>query len=207
MKMKIIYVATLMMSSFVCAQAPEQRPPCEDALAMAPATADLVAVVDRIPAANCPDPSKLLGICRSLNDQRRVPIANTDRTQYEYEQKMKEAACVLPGEDQATVRRKVQTLWNNHQTNFGCTVAGFDLSNGNILKYSVRSRAFDFLNLSVETWNLNLNIVDPVDNKTVLDYLRSEIEANSNTSNEILPQLQEYYDFLKDAGAKHRSEL
>ena len=54
-------------------------------------------------------------------------------------------------------------------------------------------------------WKVNLNKVDKTDGRTVLDYIKDQIERNKGLATE--PVLQGYYNQLKKAGAKHRVEL
>lgn len=213
MKTKIFYFVMLMVSSQLFAQdsallaqnrvSPQSRIPCNDDLVgAAPATADLIAVVDRM---NCPDLSQIRNICNAVSSSARVPIPNTDRTQYEYVAMMNAAACIQASDSDSQKRTKIQALWNANQNNFGCTVTGFDVEGGNVLKLVVRKRSFEFLNLAMESWQLNLNIVDPVDGKTVLDYVEAELVANRGS--DIGRELQEYKELLIEAGAKRSSEL
>lgn len=47
--------------------------------------------------------------------------------------------------------------------------------------------------------------IDEADGTTVLDYTRKEIVRNKGNANESI--LREYYDVLRKAGAKHKTEL
>lgn len=170
------------------------------------AVGSLATVAARIPATSgCPDLSKLRNICTAVTEKTRIPIPGTNRTQLEFQAMLNSAACINQNDNENTKAQKIQTLWNDNQSSFRCSIPGFDIENGNILKLSVRKRSFEFLNMALDSWKLNLNIPDPVDGKTILDYVEKEIRSNG--SNEISVELQEYRDLLRDSGAKRSSEL
>ena len=100
---------------------------------------------------------------------------------------------------------KIQALWDGHQDRFKCSSNDVDVSGGSILKYSISSRSFSFLNTAPQRWQLNLNYVDSVDGRTVLDYLQGEIRRSEGSNTAV--ELQEYFDSLRQLGAKFRSEL
>ena len=56
----------------------------------------------------------------------------------------------------------------------------------------------------VTEWGVDLNKIDPADGKTVLDYVKEELEKKKGTALE--SNLKDYYKLMKDAGAKHRKD-
>jgi hypothetical protein len=163
----------------------------------------------QVPAAlptseGCADPSKLVGICNTVSGQSDPPPGSPYN--YMYEQQIEEAACVRPGDSEEVVSAKVRRMWKQLEDPYlKCNVANFDVAFGNVLKYSFSGRNFDFLNTVVEVWKVDLNSVDPTDNRTLLDYVKKEIDLARNTRYE--ERLTYYYKFLRKNGAKHRSEL
>ena len=149
------------------------------------------------------DLSKLKGICGYVYDRTRAPAGSGHR--YVYGRLMEEAAGVTPADDATTKKRKVQMLWRDNQSVFTCTASNFNLANGNLLKYSVSSRSYNFINTALGQWELELNFIDPVDRRTLLDYLRRELDANRGNSDE--SALKNLYDASRERGAKFCYEL
>ena len=116
-----------------------------------------------------------------------------------------EAALVTESDSPETIGAKIRALWDNHQDRFKCSSNSFDVSGGSILKYAIRARSFSFLNTASQRWRLNLNYVDRVDGRTVLEYLQGEIRRSEGTATGY--ELQEYFDSLRRLGAKFSSEL
>lgn len=145
------------------------------------------------------------GLCGYVYDRTRAPKGSGYR--YVYERLMAEAAGVTAADDAATSKRKVQMLWRENQgaNDFRCTASNFNLANGNLLKYSVSSRSYNFLNTALGKWELELNFIDPVDHRTLLDYLRIELEANVGNSDE--DSLKYLYDASRERGAKFCNQL
>ncbi|MNI27394.1 hypothetical protein D3C73_811290 [compost metagenome] len=75
---------------------------------------------------------------------------------------------------------------------------------GNLLKYVVSYRFTEFIDDAIR-WRLPLNKIDYTDNRTLLDYVKYHTVKNKGNALEELYQV--YYDKLRSAGAKHRTEL
>ena len=85
-----------------------------------------------------------------------------------------------------------------------CNNLQFDVGNGSVLKFGVATKFGNFIS-DVITWGVNLNKVDETDERTLLDYVRWQMEENQG--NPIAERMRLYYRALRKAGAKHRSEL
>lgn len=157
------------------------------------------------PAPNCPDKRALRGICTSVYDKTRADEATGYR--YEFERQMYEAACADNKEDPQVSRIKIQKLWRENQGLLRCNTTNFDVAEGSVLKYAVSTRSYNIAYKAVTKWGLDLNIVDPSDNRTLLDYVEGQIKANSDPPNDSLPQLKDLRELLLKHGAKRRSEL
>ena len=97
-------------------------------------------------------------------------------------------------------------MWNVYeQTNLAvCNNTQFDVTDGSILKYAVTTYFDDFID-DIIRWKINLNKVHASDNRTLLDYIQYQMEHNKG--NALENKFRYYYNKLKAAGAKHRSEL
>jgi hypothetical protein len=157
----------------------------------------------------CPIPEKLDNIC--MNIDSRVQVADKAWRQfhtdyiYVYQKKVLDAACIKIGtDDEGTVNRKVQAMWSASRANLNCDSVQFDVSGGNVLKFAVSTKFDQFIEDAI-WWGVDLNWVDKIDNRTVLDYVTYQIEKNKGKN--IESKLAHYYKILKEAGAKHRHEL
>lgn len=132
----------------------------------------------------------------------RDPAMPTD---YAYQTSIYRAAGVDADADATgEIRRKIQAWWARGGRHHLCNAINFNVPNGSVIKYAV-SRRFDGFIADFAAWGLNLNLVDPTDNRTVLDYIEDEIVRLQGTSAERI--LRRYYRTFRDAGALHRREL
>lgn len=128
-----------------------------------------------------------------------------------YKELLMQMACVDKRLDgPLLVKAKVQRLWSDYYKEFWCAAAGFRVDQGNILKFSVYSNFQVFVDGVVRHFNLDINIKDPADGKTLLDYLTDEINAYRKllNSQDKFKELQELYKHYRDnLGAKHAAEI
>ena len=144
------------------------------------------------------------------------------RSRYAIEREMLIASGVQQNDSMDVLKLKVQQFWKRSSSarTLTCSNLQFDVTNGNILKYAISSRFDSFIDDVVE-WNVDLNTIDPADNRTALDYLDDEIKRTKNLTGETvlghaedvrtqqwdLTHMNGWRDDLIEAGAKHRSEL
>lgn len=152
----------------------------------------------------CPDISKAIGICAMVSSRIKDTLPNS-QFEYRYERAVYEAACVDPNvDDEQKIVRNVNSFFVNARPQLQCQGADFDVVEGNIFKYAISSRAFGFINQSIDEWHVDLNWIDK-DQTTLLDYVENQVSRARGTHNE--EQLRNYYNKLKKNGAKHGSEL
>ena len=150
----------------------------------------------------CAKAEKLNNLCVDIAERVEEPIESPFA--YRYERLVHEAACADPEKDsEDLINRKIQSMWVKLDPK--CNNANFDVPRGSVLKYSILTRNYDFISLAAEIWKVNLNAIDPSDNRTLLDYIQKEAERNKGTKAETI--LKGYYKTLRELGAKHRSEL
>ena len=163
----------------------------------------IVTPVTEVPTV-CPNPKKLRGMCMLIDSQDRDPNPQGHFV-YKYQRKFLEAACVDVNKDsEAVIAQKISKVWKENESTLICNNTKFDVGNGNIIKFAVNLK-FDSFITDMTYWKVNLNKVDETDGRTVLDYIKVQIERNKGLVSE--PVLQGYYNQLKKAGAKHRVEL
>lgn len=165
----------------------------------------LLEVANAAAKSGCPNKAKLVSICNSVSNKIEDKDPNSSYV-YEYQRKIYEASCAdIEIDSEATMRKKINEMWDKYQKELSCDSSQFNVTNGSILKFAVTKNFTSFLEDAAQVWKVDLNNVDASDGKTVLDYIKSEIEKNKN--NATGPILQKYYDLLRKSGAKHKTEL
>ncbi|HEY8690633.1 MAG TPA: hypothetical protein VIM07_15455, partial [Chitinophagaceae bacterium] len=116
-----------------------------------------------------------------------------------------EVACAVMGvDDLETAKIKIQTWWNKYKTKCKCDSLGFNIPNGNLLKFSVSQSLPDVIDTMVSTYGLDINFKDPVDGKNVLDYVNDELIRfkSGGISQESIKIYEDYRASLIKLGAK-----
>lgn len=145
---------------------------------------------------NCPNARPLRGICNHVIKPELL------ENELSYITKFKQAGCVKPEDSEEVANRKIREAWSKYEDKLVCDTMAFEIRGGSILKAASISANKNFYN-TVLKWKVNLNRIDPADGRTVLDYIRDEM--NKNPPN--VEFYRAYYSVLKEHGAKHRSEL
>ena len=172
-----------------------------------PATAE-VSLASRAPALgdSCPratvDDVKIL--CSMICSKRRDAKKGTETYPFDYQSYLFKIACTSRDDPEEVMNQKIQAFWKKHQSMLQCEAFGFNLGRGDLIKYGV-SNYFDEFVGDVTLWGVDLNKIDPADGKTVLDYVKEEMEKKKGTALEYT--LKYYYAILKESGAKHRKDL
>jgi len=152
----------------------------------------------------CPNPKKLRAMCGMVGDWTK-DFEPQGKYEYLYQRRFLEAACVdLEKDSKEEISKKISQVWIENEDKFICNNTQFDVGNGNIIKFAV-VKNFDTFIFDIIDWKVNLNKVDETDGRTVLDYVKYQMEKAKGTSLE--KKLKFYYSSLKSAGAKHKSEL
>ena len=152
----------------------------------------------------CPNPKALRGLCMFVGNMTNDED-HKGRYRWRYQQKLIEAACVdITVDSEEEIGRKIAKVWKDNEDTLICNNTSFDVSNGNLIKFAVNVKFDEFI-LDIAAWGVELNKVDSTDGRTVLDYVSDSIRDNRGLPVE--RNLRHYYDVLRKAGAKHRSEL
>lgn len=142
-------------------------------------------------------------MCSVVYERTRARSGSSYRMAFEQIMHEAAGATELP-RDSAANKEKLRRLWKEHPEEFKCNSPDFDVPGGSLAKYGVAVRSFGFVNFMLKM-GLDLNLIDPADNLTLLDYLQGQL--TSNKGSEIEGQLQEYVDTVKAAGGKRASEI
>lgn len=152
----------------------------------------------------CMDEKKLGRICSYVNSR------SADRTpgttlKYNYQRHILDAACVdLSKDSEAVIAEKVSAMWANYQDGFKCSNLKFEVTKGSVLKFASVLLFEEYLDDMIR-WKVDLNVVDKTDDRTVLDFIKNKIERSKGLG--IDKTYEHYYQKLRKAGAKHKSEL
>lgn len=125
---------------------------------------------------------------------------------YSYQKIMYESACAdVENMSEQEANQKLREWWDLYKDKLLCDTVQFNVPNGSVFKFAIRGNLSSFIDDAIYA-KFDLNFVDKADDRTVLDYTRDEIKKHSETS-PIKKVLEGYYQKLRNAGAKHKSEL
>ncbi len=177
---------------------------CDETPAGQTGLGPVIAVAQLATSGQCQNANRLRHICMSIDDRVEDPQPMARGLRYEYQRMILEAASVnIPGDSPQVQAQKIQDMWQRCESRLTCNSSNFDVRNGSLIKFAISSLFDDFIE-KISIWRVNLNRVDESDGKTPLDYLRDKISRSQGPEN---ARFRSYYDRLRAAGAKHRSEL
>ncbi len=148
---------------------------------------------------------KIKLMCADITTKGKVFGTATDTVEYTYEKHLWEFAGAKMGiDDLETAKKKIQLWWNQHKTKCKCDALGFNVPNGNVLKFSIAQSFPDFIDTLVSVYDLDINFIDPADGQNLLDYLNNEIEKMEKTgiSKESIKIYEDYKLSLNRLGAR-----
>ncbi len=123
---------------------------------------------------DCPEPNinRFSYFCNAIKNRPALknPIGDL---RYEYEIKMWEMSCANPYLDYTEGQKKVREMWTKYITKCNCQTDSLSLPI-NILKYAVWAGWPDFIILLIDDYGVDVNFKDPVDGKTIFQYLDDE---------------------------------
>lgn len=148
-------------------------------------------------------------LCKDVYE--RKPSSEESELAFKYQQALWRMSCAKEGVDNMeTARKKIQCMWNKYRELFSCDYPGVSVPKGNVTKFSLDTNFSAFLIDSVKEYKLDMNFKDPVDNRTILDFIKDEIAFNKKSPSDMTMKINEYerlYKLLKDNGAKHGKDL
>lgn len=148
---------------------------------------------------DCPKARPLRGICNHVIDPK------DDNGEQSHLKKLKDAACVRPSDSPEVEGIKIRAMWNMYEDKLICDSIAFSVIGGNIIKATLHVLNAKFMDKLIYDWKVNLNRIDSADGRTVMDYLKDELDKNPPTYTKKF--YEGYYRVLKNKGAKHRAEL
>ncbi len=153
----------------------------------------------------CNEPIAMGALCSCVSD-RRQDTREDSPYEYEFEERINKLACVdITKDSPETINKKIHDWWVQNERKVICYGASFNVAGGNLLKLAAYTAFTEVLVRAVYDWKIPLNTVDESDGLTTLDYIKDEIAKSKDQPKE--KALKSYYNLLRKAGAKHKSEL
>lgn len=156
---------------------------------------------------DCPKMHKLRGLAMAVGNKTADPAPISPDYPFMYQRRLLDASCADPNKDSMDeIKKKIQIMWLKAEDEGHLAINGstFAIKKGSVIKYALLLQFDEFIS-DVLRWKVNLNKVDESDQRTALDYLLDELKTFKGTA--IESKLEIYYAQLRNAGAKHQSEL
>lgn len=166
----------------------------------------LLRVLVALPTSVGPTAPNASEICSAVDSQTLELQPRYANNIYRYQAAFADAAGVTPNDSELVVNSKIAAWLNANMHLLLCEQFNFTPVHGNLLKLAIARQSDPFIDDALRAWHIDLNQVDAVDGKTVIDYI---VEKRDNAgSNEILAMIYaRYYARFRAAGAKHAREL
>jgi hypothetical protein len=120
------------------------------------------------PSPRAPTSAQRNLLCSTIERKGLDEDDNSPHT-YLYERVLWDIVGADPAHDSIpSMRSRVQAMWNAHYAMFRCTTTG--LTEGSVLRYALKKDFIEFLDDLVRNYRININVVDPADSMTVLDW-------------------------------------
>ena len=107
------------------------------------------------------------------------------------------------GFDLAT--KKLQCFWEKYKTKFRCQSSTFNVERGSLLKFAICLNFTPLFETMVGNYGMDINFIDPADNRNVLDYVIDELKNAIKTQVSQHPKVKvyrEYKELLEEYGGK-----
>ena len=152
---------------------------------------------------DCPAPQKVdyAKICSYTKDKKHS--SEESELNFLFEQQMIKMSCAVEGKDSPEVIRiKVNKMWNKYRTNFACDSLGFNVPNGNVLKFTMNFNFPEFIYYMIDNYDLDMDFKDPADNKTIIEYLNEELAKTKKYGSGKIIEMTEVKTALEEQKAR-----
>ena len=151
-----------------------------------------------------PKPTDIKALCDCISVHEKPTEADKPYFDYGYEKRlMNMAGADVTKESREACTEKISKWWDKYKTLFRCQSSSFDVEKGSILKFAVVQGFAPFLETIVGTYQMDINYIDPADNRNVLDYVNDELTKAIKSQGSAHPKvnvLKEYKELLEDLG-------
>lgn len=148
----------------------------------------------------------LLGMCRDILLRRMIAEDDTTDLVYFWEARLIQLACADGIVDPALRMTTIRKWWHTHKNDLICPSDKTQyVLRPHVLAYAIGMHDEDFVRYLIEEYKLELDMLMDIGNDTgtVMDYLVNERGRNPQAAS----TYDKFYRWLKDAGARHASEL
>jgi antitoxin component YwqK of YwqJK toxin-antitoxin module len=146
---------------------------------------------------DCAPPEKVdyIAFCSDTKGKKRA--ATESEYTFLFEESILKMSCVdLKKDSRETIIRKVNCMWDKYKLKFACDYLGFNVINGNILKFAMNFNFPDFIYLMGDNYNVDFMFIDPADGKTFAQYLDEEMAKTKKYGSEKIMEMQEIKDYI-----------
>ena len=151
----------------------------------------------KIADCNCPEPQKADYFQVQIHSRDKTRAKEPSECDYYFEQLILKMSCAdLKNDSKETIIQKVNCMWNKYKTKFSCESLGFNVINGNILKYTMNFNFPDFIYYLGDNYNIDFMFEDPADGKTFIEYLDEEISKTSKNGPGRISEMKEIKTFV-----------
>ncbi|TSJ47981.1 BspA family leucine-rich repeat surface protein [Fluviicola chungangensis] len=162
-----------------------------------------------------PDKDAKTGFCHQVYTQQEYtgPEEGGNRFNFDFQHDLWELACADPSYNSFEVARvKIQIMWLKNRENFiAYGYVNSLASDLNVTKLDVDMSVQRLLYEAQKKYYLDMNFIDPADNRTLMDFVRDQIKREMGYEPIYVDKLKEYermyYLLKKYLNAKTASEL
>ncbi len=146
----------------------------------------------------------LKAMCDCISIHEKPTLADREHFDYGFEKRLMDfAGADVTKESRESATDKISRWWDKYKTLFRCNTMSFNLEYGSILKFAVAHGYAPFLETIVGTYQMDINYIDPVDNRNMLDYVNDDLQKAIKTQGEthsLVKVLKEYKELLENLG-------
>lgn len=147
----------------------------------------------------------IASLCSAVDAQILTIEPQHSLSLYAYQDILGAWAGVDASDTPEVANQKIGRYLNTNLPHMTCSTPNFVPAGGSLLKLAVARQSSDFIGYVLSDWKVNLNYIDKIDGRTVLDYIRDRRRANGPAG--FGRTLDNYYRRFRAAGAKHASEM
>lgn len=134
------------------------------------------------------------------------PWAKDSPYKYHYQDFFHEQAGFKSDDDLAARTAKIQSVVP-YLRKVTCRTSDFSRVDRNVIKYAVHKNFDTFIYEIFSRYKIDVNMIDPGDGMTVLDYLSERLAVEEEIGSPLVPTFKKYMKWMVDGGAKRRKDI
>lgn len=137
-----------------------------------------------------------------------LPNAAGSPLRYVYQSLFFHYAGVLPADSILTQREKVRKLWKTEKLYaVPCKLSNAAIGGEIISKFAVDQLFDGFIIDIAHRWKLDLDFIDPVDGRTLLDFTQDSVAHERRVNSPLATRLETYVTLMQRGSAKNRVDI